>query len=186
MNISTQWSQCGKTSANRLEIVLRHQPKLVDAGCLRLFWFCQQSTQKLQAMRKACQDLLNNDFATLFLLWRVEYWRANRSSCGAEHPAACFYLSTADTPSRTPFAVQRLTWIRHLNPRVLDLRMAVLDQNPLGSAAGFGINGLQLDRGETAKLMGFAGVQHNPMRPGATGPSECVRIRTEVNGSEWK
>ena len=39
----------------------------------------------------------------------------------------------------------------------------MLDQNPLGSAAGFGINGLALDREETAKVMGFAKVQSNPM-----------------------
>jgi argininosuccinate lyase len=42
-------------------------------------------------------------------------------------------------------------------------RISVLDQNPLGSAAGFGINGLALDREETAKLMGFGAVQSNPM-----------------------
>lgn len=35
------------------------------------------------------------------------------------------------------------------------VRIGVLDQNPLGSAAGFGINGLALDRAETAKLLGF-------------------------------
>ena len=39
----------------------------------------------------------------------------------------------------------------------------VLDQNPLGSAAGFGINGLVLDRAETAERMGFAKVQENVM-----------------------
>jgi argininosuccinate lyase len=42
-------------------------------------------------------------------------------------------------------------------------RISVLDQHPLGSAAGFGINGLALDREETAKLMGFGAVQSNPM-----------------------
>jgi argininosuccinate lyase len=45
-----------------------------------------------------------------------------------------------------------------------------LDQNPLGSAAGIGINGLALDREEPAKLMGFGAVQSNPMCPDrATG-----------------
>merc|ERR1712203_1065144 len=39
----------------------------------------------------------------------------------------------------------------------------VLDQNPLGSAAGFGINGLKLDREETAKQLNFSRVQENPM-----------------------
>jgi argininosuccinate lyase len=41
--------------------------------------------------------------------------------------------------------------------------LTVLDQNPLGSAAGFGINGLTLDRDATTKLMGFARTQENPM-----------------------
>jgi len=39
----------------------------------------------------------------------------------------------------------------------------LLDQNPLGSAAGFGINGLQLQRETTTKLLGFARTQENPM-----------------------
>eukprot|EP00425_Heterocapsa_triquetra_P043920 CAMPEP_0195066882 /NCGR_PEP_ID=MMETSP0448-20130528/12114_1 /TAXON_ID=66468 /ORGANISM="Heterocapsa triquestra, Strain CCMP 448" /LENGTH=414 /DNA_ID=CAMNT_0040098209 /DNA_START=39 /DNA_END=1283 /DNA_ORIENTATION=- len=39
----------------------------------------------------------------------------------------------------------------------------VLDQNPLGSAAGFGINGLKLDREHSAKGMGFSKVQENVM-----------------------
>jgi argininosuccinate lyase len=41
--------------------------------------------------------------------------------------------------------------------------VTVLDQNPLGSAAGFGINGLQLDRERTARELGFARVQENPL-----------------------
>lgn len=46
---------------------------------------------------------------------------------------------------------------------LLKAALTVLDQNPLGSAAGFGINGLKLDRDETSKLMGFARTQENPM-----------------------
>jgi len=45
----------------------------------------------------------------------------------------------------------------------LSAAISVLDQNPLGSAAGFGINGLKLDRNETSKEMGFARTQENPM-----------------------
>merc|ERR1712241_1278469 len=45
----------------------------------------------------------------------------------------------------------------------LEAAMKLLDQNPLGSAAGFGINGLKLDRAATASIMGFARVQENPM-----------------------
>merc|ERR1719356_318709 len=45
----------------------------------------------------------------------------------------------------------------------LKAALTVLDQNPLGSAAGFGINGLKLDRDATSKSMGFARTQENPM-----------------------
>jgi len=46
---------------------------------------------------------------------------------------------------------------------ILAAAAGVLDQNPLGSAAGFGINGLELDKALTGQLMGFARVQENPM-----------------------
>merc|ERR1711957_296805 len=48
----------------------------------------------------------------------------------------------------------------------------------LGSAAGFGINGLKLDRAETAKRMGFARVQENPMYCGLSrGMFENVALQ---------
>ncbi|CAE7525043.1 argH [Symbiodinium natans] len=60
----------------------------------------------------------------------------------------------------------------------LDGAIRVLDQNPLGSAAGFGINGLQLDRDETSKLMGFARTQTNPMYCGLSrGMFENVALQ---------
>merc|ERR1719382_377269 len=56
--------------------------------------------------------------------------------------------------------------------------IAVLDQNPLGSAAGFGINGLKLDREATAKEMGFSKVQENPMYCGLSrGMFENVTLQ---------
>lgn len=39
----------------------------------------------------------------------------------------------------------------------------ILDQSPLGSAAGFGIDSFPNDRKLTAELMGFAKVQENPL-----------------------
>jgi len=45
----------------------------------------------------------------------------------------------------------------------LTAALSVLDQNPLGSAAGFGINGLKLDRQVTTQSLGFARTQENPM-----------------------
>eukprot|EP01127_Copromyxa_protea_P015828 TRINITY_DN4615_c0_g1_i1.p1 TRINITY_DN4615_c0_g1~~TRINITY_DN4615_c0_g1_i1.p1 ORF type:complete len:398 (-),score=92.55 TRINITY_DN4615_c0_g1_i1:45-1238(-) len=41
--------------------------------------------------------------------------------------------------------------------------LSLIDQNPLGSAAGFGIANLQLDRAVTTKELGFASIQGNPM-----------------------
>lgn len=46
---------------------------------------------------------------------------------------------------------------------LMDAAMKVIDQNPLGSAAGYGENILGLDRRHTAKLLGFKRVQNNPM-----------------------
>lgn len=42
----------------------------------------------------------------------------------------------------------------------------ILDQSPLGSAAGFGISSFENDRTYSAELMGFAKVQENPMYAG--------------------
>merc|ERR1719473_1699672 len=44
-----------------------------------------------------------------------------------------------------------------------DALLALLDQNPLGSAAGFGIANLQLDRARTTQELGFAKTQANPL-----------------------
>eukprot|EP00928_Gymnodinium_smaydae_P061471 TRINITY_DN45534_c0_g1_i1.p1 TRINITY_DN45534_c0_g1~~TRINITY_DN45534_c0_g1_i1.p1 ORF type:complete len:439 (+),score=102.30 TRINITY_DN45534_c0_g1_i1:67-1317(+) len=45
----------------------------------------------------------------------------------------------------------------------VDGAIAVLNQNPLGSAAGFGINGLTLNRDATTKSLNFSRTQENPM-----------------------
>jgi len=46
---------------------------------------------------------------------------------------------------------------------ILDATMKVMDQNPLGSAAGYGENILGLDRKFTTKELGFKRIQENPM-----------------------
>ncbi len=46
---------------------------------------------------------------------------------------------------------------------ILDATIKVIDQNPLGSAAGYGENTLGLDRKFTASELGFKRVQKNPM-----------------------
>eukprot|EP00929_Paragymnodinium_shiwhaense_P001063 TRINITY_DN101291_c0_g1_i1.p1 TRINITY_DN101291_c0_g1~~TRINITY_DN101291_c0_g1_i1.p1 ORF type:complete len:412 (+),score=120.04 TRINITY_DN101291_c0_g1_i1:76-1311(+) len=54
----------------------------------------------------------------------------------------------------------------------------VLDQNPLGSAAGFGINGLTLNRESTTKGLGFAKTQENPLYCGLSrGMFENVALQ---------
>ncbi|MFH0955969.1 MAG: argininosuccinate lyase [Candidatus Falkowbacteria bacterium] len=49
-----------------------------------------------------------------------------------------------------------------LKPFLVNLRI-LLDQSPLGSAAGFGISGLNLDKKFTAKLLKFKKIQANPL-----------------------
>lgn len=46
---------------------------------------------------------------------------------------------------------------------LIDAVMKVIDQNPLGSAAGYGENILGLDRKFTGKVLGFKKVQENPI-----------------------
>jgi len=46
---------------------------------------------------------------------------------------------------------------------ILNATISVIDQNPLGSAAGFGENILGLDRKFTTQELGFKKVQENPM-----------------------
>merc|ERR1712151_907990 len=47
--------------------------------------------------------------------------------------------------------------------RILKSTLALVNQNPLGSAAGFGINHLELDRKKTTELMNFERCQENVM-----------------------
>merc|ERR1712072_947302 len=47
--------------------------------------------------------------------------------------------------------------------RILKSTLALVNQNPLGSAAGFGINHLELDRKKTTELMKFDRCQENVM-----------------------
>mmetsp|Transcript_61912 Transcript_61912/g.110060 ORF Transcript_61912/g.110060 Transcript_61912/m.110060 type:complete len:417 (+) Transcript_61912:72-1322(+) len=62
--------------------------------------------------------------------------------------------------------------------KLLEGALAVLNQNPLGSAAGFGINNLKLDRDETTKLMGFARTQSSEMYCGLSrGMFENVALQ---------
>lgn len=46
---------------------------------------------------------------------------------------------------------------------LVDCLTGLLNQSPLGSAAGFGISNLKLDRKFTAKLLNFRKVQNNPL-----------------------
>ncbi|CAK0863499.1 unnamed protein product [Prorocentrum cordatum] len=69
--------------------------------------------------------------------------------------------------------------VAELATTVSSLRLeleGVLDQSPLGSAAGFGINGLKLDRAATTRLMGFARTQER-MHASATRTSACHERR---------
>jgi argininosuccinate lyase len=54
----------------------------------------------------------------------------------------------------------------------------ILDQNPLGSAAGFGVS-IQLDRESTTKALGFAVTQDNPMYCGLSrGLFELLAVQS--------
>jgi argininosuccinate lyase len=61
------------------------------------------------------------------------------------------------------------TWLSLFADALIDTRTlltaarAVIDQNPLGSASGFGIGSFPLDRAFTTKTLGFAKTQENPL-----------------------
>jgi argininosuccinate lyase len=46
---------------------------------------------------------------------------------------------------------------------LVDALVGMIDQNPLGSGAGFGIPVIEIDRGTTTRELGFKRVQENPM-----------------------
>ncbi len=46
---------------------------------------------------------------------------------------------------------------------MVEATKAMIDQNPLGSAAGFGVTGLELDREYTTEKLGFSKTQQNPL-----------------------
>jgi argininosuccinate lyase len=61
---------------------------------------------------------------------------------------------------------------------ILEGVMKVIDQNPLGSAAGYGENTLGLDRKFTTKELGFKKVQENPMYCGfSRGKFENIALQ---------
>lgn len=48
------------------------------------------------------------------------------------------------------------------NLRIIDLALQLIDQSPLGTGAGYGVP-LEIDREYTARLLGFARLQENPI-----------------------
>ena len=65
---------------------------------------------------------------------------------------------------------------------LLEATMKVIDQNPLGSAAGYGENTLGLDRKLTTREMGFKKVQENPIYCAVSrGKFENIILQTISN-----
>lgn len=58
--------------------------------------------------------------------------------------------------------------------QILDLAMKLVDRCPLGTAAGFGVPGLPIDRDRVARDLGFSEVLRNPMH------AQLDRGRTEM------
>merc|ERR1719506_794466 len=62
--------------------------------------------------------------------------------------------------------------------RIIQSTISMIDQNPLGSAAGFGINHLTLDRKKTTELMKFDRLQDNVMYCGfSRGYFEMISLQ---------
>ena len=68
------------------------------------------------------------------------------------------------------------------NKRMLEAARALIDQNPLGSGAGYGIPVFDLDRELSAKELGFARVQRNPLYvQNSRGKFEAIVVGALVN-----
>ena len=68
------------------------------------------------------------------------------------------------------------------NKRMLEAARMLIDQNPLGSGAGYGIPVFELDREQSAEELGFARVQHNPIYvQNSRGKFEATVIGALVN-----
>jgi argininosuccinate lyase len=63
------------------------------------------------------------------------------------------------------------------NLKLLKSTFQVLDQNPLGAAAGYGTS-LDIDRGYTAELLGFSSVQENSLYCVNRGKHELMLLQT--------
>lgn len=68
------------------------------------------------------------------------------------------------------------------NKRMLEAALALIDQNPLGSGAGYGIPVFDIDRQLSAKELGFARVQENPLYvQNSRGKFEAIVVGALVN-----
>ncbi len=68
------------------------------------------------------------------------------------------------------------------NKRMLEAAFALIDQNPLGSGAGYGIPVFDIDRQLSAKELGFARVQENPLYvQNSRGKFEAIVVGALVN-----
>lgn len=68
------------------------------------------------------------------------------------------------------------------NKRMLEAALALIDQNPLGSGAGYGIPVFDIDRELSAKELGFARVQENPLYvQNSRGKFEAIVVGALVN-----
>jgi argininosuccinate lyase len=68
------------------------------------------------------------------------------------------------------------------NLKILEAARSLVDQNPLGSGAGYGIPVFELDREQSATELGFARVQRNPIYvQNSRGKFEATVVGTLVN-----
>lgn len=77
------------------------------------------------------------------------------------------------------------TWLDSYLSALTDFKISlastikIIDQNPLGSASGFGINNFQLDKDFTTQKLGFSKTQENPMYCGLSrGYFENIVLQT--------
>jgi argininosuccinate lyase len=118
-----------------------------------------RNDQSLTMMRLYLRDSVENAIQILEkLLWAFEQKMKNNSIV---MPGYTHWQKAMPTDTNT--------WLGSFHDAIRDQMQFfhtcknILDQSPLGSAAGFGIDSFDNDRVYSSKLMGFTKVQENPM-----------------------
>jgi len=101
------------------------------------------------------------EFATLTASVAEQFAAMGKTHCDVAMPGYTHMQKAM--PTTVGVWLQSFSHALQDSDRILKSTLSLVDQNPLGSAAGYGINHLVLDRKKTTELMKFDRLQENVM-----------------------